>query len=524
MIALRRRTQQLTWVVLIGLLVAAFCFAQDGGDTPSAPEPPGQAEPAPAPTADDPPAPAPEPTPEPTPSEPDPTPEPVDEPAPEPESSDEADPGGPTPEDDAGGDPTDPVTDEEPATPGDPVDGEPSADGDEATEPTDEGGEAVVEGTDPAETEAADTDEPPAGEPADAAPTATVAPQPPPAKSQPPAREERPRKRTRVGPPPRPVSREVEKQRDETVQKSLEVLATPVDETSEVSDADRMAALSELSRQARMQLSALQTERSQFEAEHRRVHEIAEELENDGRRMPTLISTSKLPLMYAEDAQEWADETVADMNALFDETLSRRTELAQSLERYRSELADARQSAEALQGGPLTPVWDSALQVLADREEAASELVELFDKLVGETVDASEAGSQLSLDLNKAIQISLPRRLSARTATPIGGATFTATKDELTGLLGQARGAKQEATASIQSANMPVSGALSLVLLALAVTGWVLVPRVPGRILSQCDPHEGASGHLLRATRLLVPVGRFVVLIALWAGDRKSVV
>jgi small-conductance mechanosensitive channel len=367
---------------------------------------------------------------------------------------------------------------------------EPEAAEEEATEPA----------APPSETEAAvPEEEAPAGKKV-AAEAAAPAP-----------REPRP-----FAPRPRIVSRQVEQRRDESVRKSLDVVAAPKEKP--VSEAERVAALADLVRQARMQLASLQTEHAQFETDWEQLQEREEEIASQRTRLPQLVRNADLPLLYAETTRDEAEETVSDMNDLFDRALGRRAELAEAVQRYEAELSEATQSAEALQQGELSQAWPSALQVLGTRVEATRGLVALLDQIIGKAVEVSETGAQLALELNRAIELGEPRRILARTAAPLSAESLAEIGTELTALRGAAADTLHGARSAVEGTNLWLGAVLTLLLMAVAGALCWEMPRLPDRLAPVTDSQTENSDpkRVRRALELLVPAGRALVVLALW--------
>ena len=488
------------WGILLCLCVGAFCLAQDEGgevSTPASPEPSAQETPS---------EPAPADTPEPPPSEPD---SPPEQPSGDGESE--------------GGTETTPETPDPPPEPGTPGESpEPPAEAGDEGEPegagtpeTPEAPVAAIEsdanGEDPPDREATPATEGAGAPPVESAPGAAET-----------LDEEKPaepavaaRQTPRWVPPPRPVSREAEQRRDEAVVETIEMLAAPGAEEP-LSTAERMSALSELALQARVQFNALETERSQWAAELRAALDRGAELVDERRRLPGLVRSGRLPPLNAENARMKADETSADMGTLFDTGLARRAELEKARARYERELARARELAEELGDPELAEAWEEAIGILEDRQESTTTLVGSLNDLIKQAADAGDAAAGLSVDLEDAIKVSEPRRLTSRGAPPVSAQTLAEIQEEAAGLALEAHAALVEADATLRRANLWVVGALTLLALGLAVTAWLALAGVPCRLIARCREPEGASQRQVRAAQLLVPGGRAVVLAILW--------
>ena len=111
---------------------------------------------------------------------------------------------------------------------------------------------------------------------------------------------------------------------------------------------------------------------ARFEEERDSAARRVEELKRQALRLPPLMRSGRLPLIYAQDARDRAEETVADMSDLFDRALEARAEVCQAIEGHTDDLTTSRKLAQS-------PDWEaeirqamtSALKVLEDTLEAA---------------------------------------------------------------------------------------------------------------------------------------------------------
>ncbi len=299
--------------------------------------------------------------------------------------------------------------------------------------------------------------------------------------------------------------------RDVQVTESLEQL------TSEQPDrpltaADRLALVATLSRQARMQAAAMLAERARYQKHLDDAVRLAAELGKQEHRLPGLLMTGGLPLAFVAEARDRADETVAQMGALFDEALARRAELTRELAGYRQDSIAARTASGTWKTGDLAAAMQSAVGVLENRAAVAEELERLLDDTIAQTVRVSEAAASLSLNLTAGLRTRRSRSLMARTTEPLTAATAGDIGGEMSSLAQRISRALSQAGAGIAGVNLWLAAVLSVLMAGALVALWWLLPRLTEGFAQDARDRGLAQG-ITRLSRVMVPGGRALLLM-----------
>jgi len=331
--------------------------------------------------------------------------------------------------------------------------------------------------------------------------------------------ESAPRTRERRAPAPTSavVSRATEQTRARTVRRSLEGLGKPAT-ASELTQAGKLTLVADLVLSSRMQLAALHTEMSRATDEKDAVERKRKSLDRQTGRLSALMRQGKLPLLYAHSARDQAEETVTEMNELFDRAIKRRSQLAENLEGYREDSKTAARVSRQLRAGAVSTSLRNASGGLQDRIEAVESLMTTLDETIIEAVAVSEVAAQLSMQLTGAIRATESRRLLTRTSEPLTAEAVLKIGEELTDLRDIGLVAVRATGERVGAVNVLAALVVTIVVFALFVLLWRGAGVLPGRLLSTESTQAPTPPRMVRAVRLLVPAARAAFLMALCTG------
>jgi hypothetical protein len=268
-----------------------------------------------------------------------------------------------------------------------------------------------------------------------------------------------------------------------------------------------------------MQLAGLQTELSEINAEYEHAMGEAARYSTERQRLPHLVASGEIPLIYSTTARDGAGKTVTALNGLFDQILQRRAELAAALPRYRAELVQAQAAAAGMASQEsLSAAARLATEVLQQRVEVAQSLSDSLEQMLSGIVDATQEAAQFAVDLGDAIRVGEPRRIGTRSARALNRETPSDIASDAGALAGWWQNLAWDASAAIGER----IGAAPIVLTLGTVLGvvvlWLAIGRAVPRWFERRLGEEPLQ--LDRATRvggLVVACGRGLVLVACWA-------
>ncbi len=310
---------------------------------------------------------------------------------------------------------------------------------------------------------------------------------------------------------------ELVQRRDSTISQAIGQLAEPSPERP-LSDEDKISLLSELSRQARMQLAGLQTELVETEAKCELSLGRARRYSAERNRLPLLIARGEIPLVYSTRARDDAEDSVTELNALFDEVLERRAEMARALPRYETELAAAREAAALVAAeGALGAAASSATEVLRRRVELASELSALLERELTRIVDATQEAAQFAVDVAGAIEAGEPRRLGARTTRPLGMEAWPTVASDTAVALGWWEDVARQSVDGALRRAFAWSFVLTCVVLVATALLWAMFPRAAAWLARRVGEESLQRRRACRLAAPMVAAGRGLAVAAGWA-------
>ncbi len=316
---------------------------------------------------------------------------------------------------------------------------------------------------------------------------------------------------------PSVVSRDTERSRNASVRRSLRAIGETGEEGPRTQD-ERLAAAHTLINNARMQLATLRTELSRTEDERDTVIRHGKELRSQVSRLPSMMRRGRLPLIYAVNARTRAEETVAEMNDIFDRSMTRRSELSEALAEYAEDARALQTFSRDLRAQALSKSLASARQVLQDRRDTVEKLVAVLDEIIAEAVSVSETSARVSIELTTTIRATRSRRLLTRTAEPLNTEAFILIADELSGLRERSAQGVVAVSEGVRSARKLPATLTSVLLLALFAVLWYAASRLTARLSQSVEKAMSATSRATRAVSLLVPAGRALLLMALVSG------